>query len=440
MHLAILASAIPYYYKEVYMKRYLLAALVCCACALCFTTSGAFAGAAGETGIYPPNSYRPLFDGKTLDGWTQRNGTAAYTVKNNTIVGTTTEGSPNSFLCTDKLYENFDLLFEVKVHDKLNSGVQIRSQTRGGPKGRVNGPQVEIEASGAKGAESGYLYGEAAGGWMTPAKKRTPHNYFKDNRWNRYRVLAVGANIKVWINGAMVSDLTDMEKYKSHPKGFIGLQVHGIRRGAGPYSVSWRNLKIRELPSGNVPYEWNFLYNGKDLTGWKTMGNWLSQPDGVLLIQPRPGEKGWQRYSDYLWSQKQYKDFVLDIEYSYPKGGNSGVFFRVGDLKDPVNTGIEAQILDNSGKKGKLGPHDHGGIISTAAASKNMSKKPGEWNRMIITCKGHHLQVSLNGEKIIDIQLDTTPVKDRPPKGYIGLQDHGEPNNIKFRNIRLKKL
>ena len=131
-----------------------------------------------------------IFDGKTLEGWTQLNGTATYEVKDGAIVGTTKAGSPNSFLCSNKLYSDFELLFEVKVHNSLNSGVQIRSQTKGGPKGRVNGPQVEIEASGANGAESGYLYGEAAGGWMTPKDKLKPHKHFKDGQWNQYRVLA----------------------------------------------------------------------------------------------------------------------------------------------------------------------------------------------------------------------------------------------------------
>lgn len=188
-----------------------------------------------------------LFDGKTLDGWTQRNGTATYRVEDNTIVGTTADGSPNSFLCTDKLYDNFELLFEVKVDNELNSGVQIRSSTKDGPQGRVNGPQVEIEASGNSGAEAGYLYGEAAGGWMTPDADRKPHKHFKDGEWNKYRVLANGANIKVWINDHMISDLTDEAKLKSHPKGFIGLQVHGVGKGQGPFQVAWRNLKIREL-------------------------------------------------------------------------------------------------------------------------------------------------------------------------------------------------
>jgi hypothetical protein len=398
-------------------------AFVCCAAA-------AAIAAGGDT-----EGWNPLFDGKTLAGWTQRNGTATYRVEEGAIVGKTAEGSPNSFLCTDLTYGDFELMFEVKVDRALNSGVQIRSQTRDGFTGRVNGPQVEIEAGGPNGSTSGYLYAEAAGGWMTPDDKRAPHKHFKDGEWNAYRVLAVGANIKVWVNGVMVSDLTDEKMFKSHPEGFIGLQVHGIGRGSGPFEVRWRNIKIREIGP-----RWVTLYNGKDLTGWKTTGNWLPQPDGVLMIQPRPGEKGWQRYDAYLWSEKKYKDFVLDLEYSYPPGGNSGVFFRVGDLKEPVRTGIEAQVLDSSGRQGPLGEHDHGGIIGTVGASKNMSKKPGEWNRMIVTCKGSHLQVALNGEKIIDVKLDETPMRDRPLQGYIGLQDHGEPNTLRFRNIRIKEL
>ncbi|MBT3636984.1 MAG: DUF1080 domain-containing protein, partial [Opitutae bacterium] len=145
---------------------------------------------------------KPIFDGKTLEGWTQKNGTATYVVKDGAILGTTKEGSPNSFLCSNKLYGNFDLQFEVKlINNELNSGVQIRSQTkvlndkekkRGDKFGRVNGPQVEIEATRDKGAESGYIYGEACGGWMTPKDKLKPHKHFKDGEWNKYRVLAEG--------------------------------------------------------------------------------------------------------------------------------------------------------------------------------------------------------------------------------------------------------
>jgi len=189
-----------------------------------------------------------LFNGKDLSGWTQRNGTATYDVKDGTLVGTTADGSPNSFLCSDKQYGDFELTFEVKVDDRLNSGVQIRSQSKGGkPKGRVNGPQVEIEASGKHGAEAGYIYGEACGGWMTPKAELKKHKHFKDHEWNLYRIVAKGPRIQVWINGEPISDLTDEEKFKGHPKGFIGLQVHSIGRGQGPWTVAWKNIKLKEL-------------------------------------------------------------------------------------------------------------------------------------------------------------------------------------------------
>ena len=87
----------------------------------------------------------------------------------------------------------------------------------------------------------------AAGGWMTPKEKLVPHKHFKDEQWNTYRVLAQGARIQVWINDQQISDLTHEEKFKSHPKGFIGLQVHSIRKDSGPFEVRWRNLEIIEL-------------------------------------------------------------------------------------------------------------------------------------------------------------------------------------------------
>lgn len=372
-----------------------------------------------------------LFNGKNLDGWTQRNGTATYRVEGNEIVGRTADKSPNSFLCTDALYGDFELQFEVKLDSKLNSGVQIRSQTKGGtPDGRVNGPQVEISTD----KMAGYVYGEAAGGWMTSDDKRMPHEFFKENEWNSYQVVAFGPRIQVWLNGHLVSDLTHQERFESHPRGFIALQVHGIASGQGPYEVRWRNLKLRDLS------EFKSIYNGENLAGWKTSGNWLPQPDGSLLIQPRDGEQGWERYDAYLWSERTYKDFVLDLEYMYPPSGNSGVFFRVANRTDPVETGIEVQILDSSGNKGPMSPHDHGGVIRTIGASKNMSRPPNTWNRMVVTCVGSHLQVELNGQQIIDNRLDEGPLKDRPLEGYIGLQDHGQPNNLKFRNVRIREI
>lgn len=195
-----------------------------------------------------------MFNGKTLEGWTQKNGTATYRVEDGVIVGRTNPGSPNSFMCSVIPYGDFELTFETKVDPGLNSGVQIRSQTRDESgehtvynTGRVNGPQVEIESSGEKGAEAGYIYGEAAGGWRTPEERLKPHKHFKDGQWNEYRIVARGPRIQTFINGQPIEDLVDEEMYQTHPEGFIGLQVHGIGDRDETYEVRWRNLRIREL-------------------------------------------------------------------------------------------------------------------------------------------------------------------------------------------------
>ena len=205
--------------------------------------------AAQEANKAQAEPWTELFNGKDLDNWTRRNGTANYEIVEDTIRGTTKEGSPNSFLCTKKTYGDFELVFDVKVDNKLNSGVQIRSKAKGTNKnGRVFGPQVEIEASGKNGAEAGYVYGEATGrGWLTSKDRLKPHKHFKDGKWNSYRIVANGPRIQTWINDQPIADLRDKPIYETHSSGFIGLQVHSIPKGTGPYTVQWRNIKIREL-------------------------------------------------------------------------------------------------------------------------------------------------------------------------------------------------
>jgi hypothetical protein len=205
---------------------------------------GAFAltlpAPAGEDG------WVPLFNGKDLTGWEQKNGTAKYSVENGAVLGKTAEGSPNSFLCTTKDYSDFELKFEVKVDDPLNSGVQIRSKSiPTKDKGRVHGPQVEIATNGT----AGYIYGEALGtGWLSvPEGKKDPepHKHFKNGQWNEYKVRAVGKHIQTWVNGNKIADFMDTKS--GHSTGFIGLQVHSIGKGQGPYEVRWKNIQIKEL-------------------------------------------------------------------------------------------------------------------------------------------------------------------------------------------------
>ncbi len=203
--------------------------------ALLVAVAGAVSAAEpkGEEG-----KWRPLFDGKSLDGWEQHGGKAVYKVDDGAIVGHSVPNTQNSFLCTKERFADFELVFEVKVDDALNSGVQIRSNIK--KNDRVWGPQVEISTS-PSGA--GYIYGEATGrGWLSQDRKQ--RDAFRRGQWNRYRVLAQGPHIKTWINDQPVADLTDEESAR---EGLIGLQVHGVGGREEPLFVRWRNLKVRRL-------------------------------------------------------------------------------------------------------------------------------------------------------------------------------------------------
>lgn len=197
--------------------------------------------------------WEPLFNGENLEGWTQKNGTASFAAEEGAVVGRTAVGSPNSFLCTTNDYRNFELTFEVKVDDGLNSGVQIRSRSL--PEyqsGRVHGPQVEIEALDDQGmGDAGYIYSEATGrNWLST--ERVIQDAFKNGEWNRYHVRAVGDRLQTWLNGTKIEDLTDPESFDS---GFIGLQVHGIPQDQGPFEVRWRDIQIRTLSDDCTPIQ-----------------------------------------------------------------------------------------------------------------------------------------------------------------------------------------
>lgn len=180
------------------------------------------------------------------------------------------------------------------------------------------------------------------------------------------------------------------------------------------------------------------MFNGKDLSGWNTEGNWVVEKDGTVALKPRRGEEGWQRFKSYIWSKKSYGDFVIDLEYKYEKAGNSGLFFRVGDMDSPVKTGMEVQILDTYGNAKAITPHDSGGLIGAVGPTKNVTKPAGEWNRLTVTAKGNHLTVVLNGEQVIDVDLSTSKAKNKPLRGHLGFQD--EAKLLWYRNVRIKEL
>ena len=139
---------------------------------------------------------------------------------------------------------------------------------------------------------------------------------------------------------------------------------------------------------------------------------------------PTPKKSG-----SWLRTEKQYSDFVLEMEFAINGGGNSGVFLRSALEKNPAFTGHEMQILDDHGREPKKSTT--GALYDVVAATKNMSRPGNEWNKARITCKGKRIQINLNGEDIIDYETD------RLTRGYLGLQNHDSHAVIKFRNIRI---
>lgn len=206
--------------------------------------------------------------------------------------------------------------------------------------------------------------------------------------------------------------------------------------------------------------DWRPLFDGKSLEGWATTGKpegWGVEDGAIACLVNKGG---------YLHTTEQFENFVLSLEFRVsppvPKVNpktkkesmakcNSGVFIRWSDLKNAVHAGIEVQVYDSVGVA-TPGKHDCGALYDMVAPSKNVERPVGEWNRMVITCKGPMITVELNGEKICEMDQDqfVTPGlnpdgtknkfkfawKTMPRKGHIGFQDHG--HRVWFRDVKIK--
>ncbi|MCX7819784.1 MAG: DUF1080 domain-containing protein [Kiritimatiellae bacterium] len=191
-----------------------------------------------------------------------------------------------------------------------------------------------------------------------------------------------------------------------------------------------------------VADDWRPLFNGQNLEGWMSSEggapstNWVVE-NGELRRVGRAG---------YIWTRDRFGDFELELEYRTE--GNSGVFFRTDNPRDPVQTGIEVQIHTPGGPN----RHSVGAIYDLQAPTRNAAKDG--WNRLRIVARGSRLQVELNGEPIIDMDVDRwteagrnpdgsknkykRALKDFARSGHIGFQDHGA--TVAFRNIRIRPL
>lgn len=175
------------------------------------------------------------------------------------------------------------------------------------------------------------------------------------------------------------------------------------------------------------------LFNGTDLSGWVVPedGEIFSVRDGVIVGKTAEGQL---KKNEFLCSEKQYGDFILKVKVKV-LSGNSGIQFRSDREPNGRVTGPQADAADGwwgllyeEGRRGILERYDE-------AKAKDLAH-PGDWNSFVITARGPHVTIDLNGTRIID---RTDEAFD--PRGIIALQTHaGPPMEVHFKDIAIKPL
>jgi hypothetical protein len=185
------------------------------------------------------------------------------------------------------------------------------------------------------------------------------------------------------------------------------------------------------------------LFNGKNLDGWKLV---RASGPGYLVEEGRivcPANGGGN-----LFTEKEYANFVLRLEFKLSPGGNNGIGLRAPLEGDAAYVGMEIQVLDDPAPQYKdIKPTQHTGSIYDVFPAKLGAQKPaGEWQSYEITANGRRITIKLNGQTTVDADLDSVKdeavLKKHPgllrKSGHVGFLGHR--SHVEFRNIRIKEL
>lgn len=204
---------------------------------------------------------------------------------------------------------------------------------------------------------------------------------------------------------------------------------------------------VNLFPEDGTPKGW-LVRHWADVKNPAPAGAAWKVEHGVLLgSEPR---------GTWLLSEREYGDFVLEFEWKLGERGNSGVALRAPLAGDPAFDGLELQMVDPRyyPPDQTVTPAELTGSLYQAVAPAKQVFRPLEWNHYQITCQGARVTVVLNGERILDVNLDeqTTPtrrhdgtaalpLRDRPRRGHLGFQELSRSgSHVQIRNARLKVL
>ncbi|MGL6227142.1 MAG: 3-keto-disaccharide hydrolase [Thermoguttaceae bacterium] len=357
------------------------------------------------TGFAVEDGYTSLFNGNDLTGWSKKGGDATYSVDDGCIVGKRGPG-PNTFLCSDKEYENFVIKFQFKFDEDVNSGMQFRSHARkDGDREVVFGYQCELAPDGMTGG----IYDESRRNrWVDPLNedvRELTKTAYKAGEWNDMTIQCVGPSIKTWLNGKLISDVIDTLENR----GFFGLQVHSAPSG----TVRWRNLRIKELPA--TP--WVPLMGDKELSSLevKPAGKWEMDENGVVHATSQKSEKN----DGLVLTKKDYNNFAAKISFKQILG-NSGLYvWATENGKSYWVKGLQGEI-DGLATGGLWEVDGRGWICPPKNDLIEKNFKAGDWNDFSVVGIRDHVVTNLNGTEISNIK-DPKVYK----TGKLGLQLHG---------------
>lgn len=195
--------------------------------------------------------------------------------------------------------------------------------------------------------------------------------------------------------------------------------------------------------------DWKSLFN-EDLSN-------AAYPEGVWRL-----ENGVLTATEdqCIWTTEDYDNFELDLEFKTAEGTNSGVIVYCSDTKNWIPNSVEVQIADDHSEKWANADKTWqcGAIFGHLAATESRVKKPGNWNKMRVTCQDQDITVELNGKVVTEMDMSlwtsaeknpdgsaipswlSTPFAELPTRGKIGLQGKHAGAPIWFRKMRIRVI
>lgn len=383
-----------------------------------------------------------LFDGETLDGWRDYNGTTLnepWHVVDGSIQAKGEGDDGSGYIVTDNEYDNFELSWDWKLSKGGNSGMLYHVVER--PQYKVpyvTGPEYQLidEANFPEKLEDWQKLGVDYAMYLPDSTKMKVN---PAGEWNNSRIVFDNGHVEHWLNGEKILEFeawsedwfarknsgkwSHAPEYGLSKRGVLCLQDHG-------HPASFRNIKIKELPKKQVSEE---VFNGEDLSGWVNYGNELWYVKDSLLVC----ESGPEKQYGYLGTDKYYDNFDLSLEFKQEANGNSGVFIR-SIVEDGAKVeGWQVEVAPKGNDTGGIYESYGRGWLIQIPEEKEDILKEGEWNSLRIRVNGDQVTTWLNGQEMVDI----TDANIGKGKGRIALQIHdGGGIKVLWRNIHITEI